>query len=558
MRGLREKVAEAGRSLREVFQNPGMRRLQLAWAGSIVGDWAYATAFAVYAYEQGGPTAVGVIAVIRYVLRALVTPFTSMLGDRYPRRLVMIGSDVVAAVLIAVGAVLIATGANPYAVYTLAVLTSLAVSPFRPAQASFLPQLANGPEELAAANVASSTIESVGFLAGPAIAGALLSFASISTVYIFDAATFAWSALLVVGIRGSMVKTSDAAEKKPAAEAEKEQAPGFLTEAFAGFAVIFENRDLRVLTGLFCAQTVVAGASVVFEVSIALGLLGLSRSGLGYLNATLGIGGLIGGFVALVLVQRGRLARDFGVGVFLWSAPLLLVAAWPSVWTAALMMVLLGLANSVVDINGFTIIQRITPEETMSRVFGALESAFIGGMAIGALVMPLLISTVGVRWGLVVIGAGVAVIVLASGGALRRIDTVALAPAGLELLRGVSLLAPLPEPVLDRLARALVRHEAATGDVIIREGDDGDLFYVVESGSVEVTKEGRHVVTLGPGDYVGEIALLRDVPRTATVTATAPTVLQSLDREHFIPAVTGQGAVNDAADAAIAARLAML
>jgi MFS family permease len=558
MRGLREKLAEAGRSLRQVFRNPGLRRIQLAWAGSIIGDWAYGTAFAVYAYEQGGPTAVGVIAVIRYVLRALITPFTSILGDRYPKRLVMIGSDVTAAVLIVVGAVLISSGANPYAVYTLAVITSLCVSPFRPAQASFLPQLANGPEELAAANVASSTIESVGFLAGPAIAGVLLAFASISTVYVFDAITFAWSALLVLGIRGSMVKAPAKADKPAEPEAEDGKSPGFLVTALAGFTVIFEDRDLRILTGLFCAQTVVAGASVVFDVSIALGLLGLSRSGLGYLNATLGIGGLIGGFVALVLVQRGRLARDFGVGVFFWSAPLLIVAAWPSVWTAALMMILLGLANSVVDINGFTIIQRITPEETMSRVFGALESAFIGGMAIGALLMPLLISTVGVRWGLVAVGSSVALIVLFSGPALRRIDTVALAPAGLELLRRVSLFEPLPEPILDLLARALVRVEAAPGDVIIREGDDGDLFYVVESGSVEVTKDGRHVVTLGPGDYVGEIALLRDVPRTATVTALEPTVLQSLDREHFIPALTGQGAFNDAADAAIAARLSML
>src|SRR5215472_1916166 len=344
MRALREKLAEAGRSLRDVFRNPGLRRLQLAWAGSIVGDWAYATAFSVYAYQKGGPTAVGVVAVVRYVSRALVTPFTSMLGDRYPRRLVMIGSDTTAALVITVGAILIASDANEYAVYALAVIGSLVVSPFRPAQASYLPELANNVEELAAANVTSSTIESVGFLGGPAIAGILLSFASISTVYIFDAATFAWSALLVLAIRPSMVKAAATPKPQESADPEAEPSRGFLAEATAGYRVILGNRDLRTLAGLFCAQTVVAGASVVFSVSIALGLLGLSRSGLGYLNATLGVGGLVGGFIALVLVQRGRLARDFGVGVFLWSAPLLVVAAWPSVTAAVIMMVLLGLA----------------------------------------------------------------------------------------------------------------------------------------------------------------------------------------------------------------------
>lgn len=553
--GLRQKFLDATRSLRAVFRNPGLRRIELAFAGSIVGDWAYAVGVAVYAYERGGPTAVGVLGVVRYVSMALISPFASMLGDRYPRRLVMVGSDLTRAALVLSAALLIADGADQYLIYALAVATSICATPFRSAQASFLPELANDPGELAAANVASSTIESIGFFAGPALAGLLLAVTNISTVYIFNAATFIWSAFLVLGIRTSKVEPE---AKQPKVSAAAAPAPGFFAEASAGYREILGSRSLRVLVGLYCAQTVVAGASLVFSVAIALKLLGIGRSGYGYLNATLGIGGLIGGFVALVLAQRGRLARDFGVGVFFWAAPLLLVAAWPTIPAAVIVMVLLGLANSVVDVNAYTILQRIAPEETMARVFGAMESAVIAGMAVGALLMPALIATVGLRLGLVVVGGGVSLSVLLGAAGLRRIDLVALAPPGLELLRGVPLLALLPESTLERLARALVPVTASAGEVVIREGDHGDRFYVIESGEVEVTKDGRHVASLGPGDFVGEIALLREVPRTATVTATAATVLQSLDRDHFIPAVTGQRTFSEAADVAMTVRLAML
>jgi MFS family permease len=551
--GLRDKFLDAGRSLREVFRNPGLRRIQLAFAGSIVGDWAYGTVVAVYAYEHGGATAVGVLGVVRYTSMAVVTPFTSVLGDRYPRRLVMVASDLSRAGLVLVGASVIANGGPRMAVFALAIATSICGSPFRSAQASLLPQLADDPADLSAANVASSTLESVGFFAGPALAGLMLAVSSIPTVYVFDAATFVWSTILVLGVR---VPVRD--DEPVVASARENGGEGFLPEVSAGYREILRNRDLRLVVSLLCAQTVVAGASLVFTVSIALSLLGIGRSGFGYLNATTGVGGLVGGFLALVLAQRGRLAQDFGVGVVLWSAPLLLVAAWPSTGAAVAVMVLIGLGNSLVDVNAYTILQRIAPKAMMSRVFGAMESAVIGGMALGALLMPALIGTIGLRWGLVGVGVGATASVGVGAKGLRRIDLTALAPPGLELLRGVSLLALLPEPTLERLAGALIRVEAPAGHVVIHQGDVGDRFYVIEAGTVEVTKDGRHIADLGRGDFVGEIALLRDVPRTATVTATTDAVLQALERADFIPAVTGQGDFGEAAEVAMTMRLAML
>ena len=306
------------------------------------------------------------------------------------------------------------------------------------------------------------------------------------------------------------------------------------------------------------AQTVVAGASAVFVVDIALDLLDLGNAGVGYLDSVLGVGAFLGGFLALILAQRGRLAVDFGVGVLFWAAPLLLIAVSPTLAAAAVCMFIIGIANSVVDINVFTILQRVVPDEIMGRVFGAMESAYIGSMALGALIMPLLIETVGLQAGLAVVGIGVSVLAIAGLRGLRRIDATVLAPAGLDLLRRIEMLNRLPEPIIERLARALVPAQAAAGEVVIRQGDAGDQVYFVESGSVEVTRDGRHIAHLGPGEIFGEIALLRAVPRTATVTATSDSTFQTLERDVFLPAVTRQRDAHESAESAVSRRLAML
>jgi MFS family permease len=522
-----------------------------------VGDWAYAVGVAVYAYGEGGPTAVGVLAVARYLSMALFGPFTSTLADKFPRKFVMITADLIRAGLILAAAVVIQSDGPAMAVYLLAILTSITATAFRPAQASLLPQLATSPGELTAANVASSTIESVGFFAGPALGGILLTVADISTVFVFNALTFVWSAAVVLGIR-VVAPTSVEPAGADASEQEEEAETSFLKESMAGFRTILGDRALRLLIGLYCAQTIVAGASAVFLVAIALDLLDLGDAGVGYLDSVMGIGAFVGGFVALILAQRGRLALDFGIGVIFWAAPLLLIVVSPTLAAAAAALLLIGFANSVVDINAYTIIQRVVPGEVMGRVFGAMESAVIAAMALGALLMPVLIETIGLRAGLAVIGVGVTVLALFGLRGLARIDATVLAPPGLDLLRSVEILSRLPEQIIERLARALVQVEAAAGETVITQGETGDRVYFLESGSVEITRDGRHVAHLGPGEVFGEIALLRAIPRTATVTATSDSVFQSLERDVFLPAVTGQREVHELTESAVTKRLAML
>ena len=197
----------------------------------------------------------------------------------------------------------------------------------------------------------------------------------------------------------------------------------------------------------------------------------------------------------------------------------------------------------------------LVPDDVIGRVFGAMESAIVGGMALGALVMPILIKTVGLRTGLTVIGSAVCLIVVVAARSLNRIDRVALAPEGLDLIRGVEILAPLPEETLERLARRSRLVSMPDGTAVCVEGDLGDLFYMIESGTVDVTIRGNHIRSLGAGDSFGEIALLRDVPRTATVTATSDLVTRVIDRAVFLPAVTGHKEAAGEAEAVISRML---
>jgi len=541
VQGLRERLGESARSFGEVFRNPDLRRLQLAWAGSLIGNWSYFVALAVYAYDQGGATAVGLVGVIRMLPAAVASPFLASLADRYPRKLVMVVADLVRATLMVLAALTIWQGWSQWVVYAIVALSTVSGTVFRPAQAALLPHLARSPGELTAANVASSTLESVGAFIGPALGGLLLALTNAETVFVVNGVSFVWSALLVLAVRGVGAAGPDGQESA------SHEGGGGIGD---GFKAILESRDLLVLSGLYTAQTLVAGALNVLVVVAALELLDVGASGVGYLNGALGVGGLVGGFVALVLASRGRLAADFGLGIALFGVPLALVGIASSVPVALLALGLIGLGNSLVDINALTIMQRTVPDAVLGRVLGVLEGVLLGSIGVGALLAPLLIEVTGIRWALVATGLLLPALALLASARLRSIDHRTAAPAELQLLQGVPLLAALPLATLELLAGSLteVRHPA--GAVVIREGEAGDRFYVVGAGEVEIGGK-----RFGRGEGFGEIALLRDVPRTATVTAATDVTLHALERDEFIAAVTGHEPARAAADAVIAARL---
>ncbi len=566
-----DAVRETGASLSTVFRNPNLRRLNLAFAGSAIGDWAYATAIVIWAYDVGGVRAVGLWFTVRLTLLAIATPFAATLVDRLPRRAVMVGADVTRAVIASVVALLIWADATPAWIFILATLASIVSAPFRPAVAAILPTLVDSPEELTAANGTTSTIDSLSFFIGPAIGGLMVTWFGIPFVVAFNALTFVWSAALLVRIRPRAVPVvgvavGDApqvavegvageavADPEPAgADAAKES---FLAESMAGFKTIWRDKDLRLISGLYTVQTVVAGASAVFSIEMAVQMTTFGSRGVGYLDSIFGLGALLGGLVAIGRASARRLATDFGVGVVFWAIPLLLTAVWPQMWAVFLALFVIGVANPIVDVNAATILQRTTADEVMGRVFGALETAAIASMALGSAIMPVLIEWVGLRWALAVLSLMVSAAVLPAFGRLRRMDAVLAEPEGLVLLRGIPMFAPVEPKALELMAQRMVRIEVPAGETIIREGEPGDRFYVVESGILTATFRGEVLSQMGAGDPFGEIALLRDVPRTATVVADEPSVLLALDRGPFLDAVTGNSEVNSRADDLISRRI---
>lgn len=388
--------------------------------GSVIGNWGYLIALFVYAYDQGGAAAVGLVSVIRMIPAALAAPLTGSLADRFDRRRVMISADVVRAALMVGAAVTIWLDGPPAVVYCIVGLSTITSTVFLPAEAALLPSLVRSPGELTAANVAQSTVLSTAEFVGPAVGGLLLVATNIPVVFMVNGASFVWSAALVMGIHG---RGSPAAETHVDTECVDDvRSPRHFAEATAGVRAIFSNRELRLLTGLYAAQMLVVGALEVLVVVVAFDLLGTGEGGIGYLNAAIGAGALVGGFVALGLATRNRLAADFGAGVALCGLPLVLIGASNSTLVTLGALAIVGVGVSLVDISAITIMQRTVSDAVLGRALGAVDATLHGALGIGALLTPALIHVVGLRVTLIATGTLLPTLVLLTATSLRSLD----------------------------------------------------------------------------------------------------------------------------------------
>jgi MFS family permease len=539
------RLAAAADALRRVLVNPDIRRALLAWMLGYAGEWSWLVALWVYAYQTSGVVAVGFLGLARTLPAAILSPALSTLTDRLPRHRVLLAIHLGRATLLAVAAASVAAGLSPFVVYAMAPLDALLGVLHRPTHMPLMPALARSPEELVASNVASSTFEGIGTLMGPALGGLLIAYASPAWGFGVSALVFAAAALSVSGIR-------------PAQQLRRESQRGGVIAIFlGGIRALATYPRAGLIVGLFWAQIIVRGLLNVLLVVAAVELLHIGEQGVGYLNSAIGAGGFLGVLATVTLVSRRRMAAPFAIGLVLWGTPILLIGLLPWAPAAVLFLAVLGLGNAVLDVAGFTIMQRSVPNAVRGRVFGVLESGVMLGGGIGSVLAPLLLALLGVRGALVATGLLLPLLAVATWRWVARADADSVVPEReLELLRGVPMLAPLPMTIVEQVAGDIAMRSYADGEPIIRQGEVGDRFYIIASGRAEASANGERLRAMGPGDSFGEIALLRDVPRTASVVAIGPVEAFALDRAAFVAAVCGDLRSRSAADAVVLERLA--
>jgi MFS family permease len=523
--------------------NRALRRVVGAYALFTVTEYSVWIAMLVYAYSRGGATIAGLVALAQLVPAALLAPIFAALADRRSPVVLLAGGYLVQAAGMGATAAAIAGGV-PLAAYAAAVVASTAVTATRPAQSTLMPSLAVTPDQLTAANVVVSWVEAAGIAVAGSLTGVLIWLTGVGGVFAVCAVLGGVAALLVVRLH------------VPALSAPEEQATPVAAGLTASVRLAVRQPRLRLMLALLTAEATVVGGLDLLFVILAVTVLGRSQAWAGYLNSVYGAGAILAAAVSVLLVGR-RLGLPILGAALLLSGALAALAAGLGLGGTVALLTVVGASRALLDVASRSLLQRSVPAQSLGQVFGLLEGLTMAGLAIGAVLVPVLVHLGGSRLALLGVAAVLPLAATAGGRALFSLDAEAPVPVvQIALLRSIPLFAELPGPALEGLAAALTPAEAPAGTVLIRQGEEGDAYYAIAAGQLDVSQDGRFVRRCGRGEGVGEIALLQAVPRTATVTAHTEATVYQLAREPFLTAVLGHAATQRQARDVAEARLA--
>ncbi len=508
--------------VRRALRNGALRRVLAAYLMFNVVEWATWIALLVWGYDHDGVRGASAIALVQLGPGALLAaPAAALLGRIRRGRALCLGYAAQAVAFLVVGATLIAD--QPIAVVAVAaIVSSVSIDLTRPVHHALLPEISHTTGDLTAGNAASGGLEAVATFIGPLASGVLIALWGPGGVMI------AMSGCAFVGVLLTLRLVTVAPPRRSSGDPSTSQP----------MRTVLRHPAARLMSLLIAAEFVLVGMTDILLVVLALDVLGMADSGPGILTSAVGMGGIAGAGLTLVLIGRQHLATPLVLGAVAAGVAFALTGLATTPLVALVLVALSSAGKLFYDVVSRTFIQRLLPDHLLNAMFGLQESLANVALGIGTLAAPLLVTSVGPRGAFLVAGLFLPVVALATYRALRRLDLGAAVPADvLALLLQVPIVAVLAPRIVERLARDAVAETRSDGECVVRQGEPGTRFYVIASGRVTVDIDGADVRDLGPGDWFGEIALLRDVPRTASVRALTDVSLWALDRTSFLASV---------------------
>jgi MFS family permease len=492
----------------------------------VTADLVTLVALLVAAFDTGGAALVALWSGARLLPAIVVAPAIIGRSDSGGRRRWLRGVLVTRTVLTATAGVLL-IGDRPGLALVIGVVVAVLGITHRPLHAALLPSLTRTPTDLTRANAVSALGEALGTVLGPLLTAALLLVAG-------PPAALALAALLLaIGVVSLAWVPADpvTARRSPPAHTGAD-APS-LRDGVRALA------RAPVVPTLLAVQALAEGVIVVGVVVVAIDVLDLGDAAVGGITALLGVGGVAGAVVLTRMARSTALARTYVAGVVLWGLPMALVGLVPAPLVVVAAALAVGVGNAMTDTCSFTLVARVVPARVLGHALGAFAGVHVIGAGVGSWVAGLLLPGLGTSLTLITVGVAVAGVALLSLPAARRADRHLVVGEHIDVLAVTPILAPLPRLALEHLAAVAQTRTCADGETVMRQGEPGEEFHVIVSGAAHVLRDGHPLARLVPGDGFGEIALLRDVPRTATVTADGPLTTVVLHRDDFVPAVTG-------------------